>query len=271
MSEASYARAAARVLAGRGTLRPVAPGTMNRRTRQTNRNVVLRAAVQGIRRAAGPMLLTQPTSRAHKEHKFFDVGGTTFVQINADQSTAVADSANGYLLQGAAATASAIVLNQVPVGTGPTNRIGRVMTMKNLHIRGVVQTGGDFVEFVAMYLVYIPRLDRNTTTMPPHNVITGAQDSRTQTVVQNAPRFKILKKWQWKLSGQANAASNTEASGQIFDDMVSLRSLPTRWTTADTTGSFNDMEEGALCLYAQNSQGNAAPIQFTTRIYFNDN
>lgn len=209
-----------------------------------------------------------------QEKKTFDINATAPTALWADTSTAVATSANGYLAQGAAAPASAIVINQIPQNTSAVTRIGRKALMKALHIRGrhYCQSGGSSAAMTALYLVYIPVLDRTVTTMPPHNVITGAQDPETQTVVDNAQRFKILRKWQFNMIGDLDAAS-TGQEQHLIDEMVPIN-REVCWNKEDTTGVFDNMERGALCLYAQGTGASGATtsaiFQLTTRLYFAD-
>lgn len=208
------------------------------------------------------------------EHKTFDAFGSTAVgQVAADNSTAVADSANSFLKQGANATASAVVLNQVPQGTTNTSRIGRYMRMKKIRLIGSILSNSATTTCHARFaLVYIPVVDRGVTVLPPQNTIWGAQDARQQRVIDNVERFKVLKQWVYVLTGN----STTPATGEeifSFDDMIDLKKLETSWTPADTSGIFTDMECGALCLYAHSNQPagtTAAQINFSSRLYFED-
>lgn len=208
------------------------------------------------------------------EHKTFDaLGSNTVGQLLLDTSTAVADSANGFLLQGAAATASAVVLNQVPQGTTNTTRIARFMQMKKIRLIGSVSASSTAtIQQVRFALVYIPVVDRSVTVLPPHNVIWGAQNARNQRVIDNVERFRVLKQWTYVLTGN----SATPATGQEifgFDDMVDLKDLETSWTQTDTTGVFTNMECGALCLYGHGTAAagtTAASLNYSSRLYFRD-
>lgn len=189
--------------------------------------------------------------RQYPEGKTFDVVAvTSTLNIQLDATTAVADSANGYVAQGAAAAASAVVLNQVPLGTTSTTRIGRRINMKRIRITGAVlsPTGAAKGEVIKIALVYIPTQDRGVTVMPPYNVIWGSQNPVAQRVIDNSDRYKVLKNWTLNVSGDRDAVT-TGLEAQYCDDMIDLKGLLCEWTQADTTGSFNDMEKGALCLY----------------------
>lgn len=213
--------------------------------------------------------------RIHYEPKTFDAAGaTTLLQLQADTGTAVADSANGFLQQGAAATASAVVLNQIPQGTTTTTRIGRFAQMKKIRLIGTVKAPiTAAVCLVKMALVYIPVVDRSVTVMPPFNVIWGAQNPSQQRLIDNVQRFRVLKDWVWQLAGSSSTPSaGTEAFA--FDDVIDLKLLDVSWTPTDTTGVFTDMEGGALCLYAMSNgvagANTSAFISLSSRIYFKD-
>jgi len=226
--------------------------------------------VAGLRRA-------QLGKTGKSEKKTFDVGGVTPILIFADTDTPVADSANGYLLQGAAATASAVVINQVPQGTTSNTRVGRRFRMRALHVRFNVvasTTAGIANQAVSIALVLIRTLDRGTTTMPPQNVVFRSQNAQTLTNIDNAERFKILRRWDFAPSGDSNTAGSQTGSNQFcVDEMVKFKQLETSFTQADTSGSFNDMEKGALCIYVRGTSGLATSsniVTFVSRLYFED-
>lgn len=215
--------------------------------------------------------------RSHKpERKTFDVGGTSTIAMLASQDTAVANSAGGYLLDTAAAS-SAIVLNQVPIGNSSTTRVGRKFTMNALHIRcRILAPAAAAISppLVSVALVLIRTLDRGTTTMPPQNVVFRSQLANTLTNIDNAQRFKILRKWDFMLNGDSDTAGDrTSTSSALIDEMVKLGGRETSFTQADTTGTFDDMETNALCLYVRGTQPAATAtcaVAVCTRLYFTD-
>lgn len=214
--------------------------------------------------------------RQYPEGKTFDaVAVTTSLNLSLDTSTAVADSANGYLAQGSAAAASAVVLNQVALGTTSTTRIGRRMNMKRLRITGAVRAPSGLQDSLAVKiaLVYIPTLDRGTTVMPPYNTIWGHQSPIAQRVIDNSDRFKVLKNWTFNVIGDRDAAT-TGLESHYCDDMIDLKNILTEWTQANTDGSFDDMEKGALMLYGCANVGAGAAtscnFNFTSRLYYED-
>ncbi|ALE29712.1 coat protein [Lake Sarah-associated circular virus-31] len=205
-----------------------------------------------------------------RENKTFDavVLGTNILRASTDDAVAI--SASGYITT----NSSAMVLNQVPQSTTSTTRIGRKMVMKGILLQGFIAAGqtGSLGSLARMCLVYIPRLDRTTTTMPPQNVIWSAQNPCALRVINNSDRFRIIRQWTHKLTGDFDAAT-TGNEIVAFSEYVKL-DLQTSWIQSNSDGSFNDMEEGALCLYAQGlytgASGSAPTINFASRIYFED-
>lgn len=247
------------------------PGTVKTRVLSSGRKLTYRKAAP-VYNSSRYLAGLRKQRMAYPEGKTFDASTQVAPwTMFGDSSTAVSNSAGGYLLT-TAATSSAIVINQVPLGTTSTTRIGRRLQMKRVRIMGRVQNGigGALPGQTRMALVYIPTLDRGITVLPPQNVIWGYQDPNAQRVIDNTDRFKVLKVWNWDLIGDADAAA-TGKEQFIFDDMVTLNLL-TEFTQADTTGSFNDMEKGALCLYCQGQQaaGSGSTILGTSRVYFDD-
>ncbi|ALE29791.1 putative capsid protein [Lake Sarah-associated circular virus-43] len=201
-----------------------------------------------------------------KDNHTFDpvVLNTNYLQC--DNATAVAVSASGYITPGS----SAIVLNQVSQGTSSTQRIGRKILMTAIHIRAYLRntTASADLNMVRVALVYIPEMDRTTTTMPPQNAIWTSQDARELRVIDNADRFKVVRQWTFMLLGDADACA-TGSEAFAIDEYVKLN-LPTCWLKANTDGSFNSMEKGGLCLYVQGSSA-LIPVLFPViRLYFED-
>jgi len=224
----------------------------------------LRVAQQAYNPNAGRRALS-----AGRDNLTFDAVVLNTNTLLASSNAAVAVSASGYITN----AASAMVLNQVPQGTTSTTRLGRKMYMRKIRIQGTIaQPAAGTVNTVRMALVYIPRLDRGTTTMPPQNVVWTTQDPRENRVLNNSDRFKVLRQWVYTLMGNTTTpATGTELLH--FDEMVDVN-RHTTWTQADTTGVFDNMEEGGLCIYAHGpnttASGLAPTIVFTSRLYFED-
>lgn len=191
--------------------------------------------------------------------------------LYADSSSAVAVSASGYITT----TSSAMVLNQVPQDATSTGRVGRRITMKSVHIRGKLvgpTAAGQNPGLVRLALVFIPQMDRTVTTMPPQTAIWSLQRPESLRVLNNAGRFRIIRQWTFRIAGDSDAPTTGLELHEV-DEMVKLN-LDTVWTQANTSGTFDAMEQGALCLYAQGDMTAGATtssiFDFVSRLYFED-
>lgn len=253
--------------------RPAKSNNPRRRLALANAQVRLLSA----RRAQLGRSLTVRAQRAWaaslgsgREHKTYDpvVLSTNYLSAATDSNVAV--SGTSYITAGA----SAHVLNQIPLGTTSTTRIGRKLLMKSVLLSGYIINGATSatVNSVRLALVYIPRLNTSTTTMPPQNTIWTVQNAAALRLIDNVDRFKVIREWTFDMIGDVDNAT-TGCEMKTFKMMVPLR-LPTVFTQADTSGSFNDMEEGALCLYCQGSQTLASNaysnVIYNARVYFED-
>jgi len=259
---------------GFGNLSMAAVGSRN-----AARSIPIHAGGQRFNFVGGVGLVPAYGRSMAPENKTFDVGGTAPIVMLATTDTAVANAAGGYLLD-TAASASAVVLNQVPLGNSSTTRIGRKLAMKALHIRFKVEASSaaaaaaDVQTAVFVALVLIRKNDRVTTALPPQNTVFCSQNMLTLTNIDNADRFKILRKWDcWPVGDKDLAGDRTASSAFIFDEYVKLKGIQTVWTQGDTTGTFDNMEEGALCLYVRGSSAAATStnaVRFVSRLYYSD-
>lgn len=233
-------------------------------------NVAKAKSSQQNRRAAGTAYVRRSVGVGRENLTFDAVTLSAPKTLYCSSDSAVAVSATGYVTDGA----SAHVVNQVPQGTTSTTRLGRKMHMTGFRLVGRVVNSVTASSYspVRLALVYIPKLDRTTSTMPPQNVIWTTQDPQSQRVLNNSDRFKVIRSWTWDLMGDLDACSTGKEAYSI-DEMIPL-DHQTTWTQADTTGVFDNMEEGALCLYVQGIQtvaSNLFPrIAYSCRLYFKD-
>lgn len=233
------------------------------------RQAKLARATATIRARQAPMLRQAAfTLRRPNDNHTFDPASNG-VTYNCTSDAAVAVSATGYVT----AAASAIVINQVPQGTTVNTRLGRRIRMKNLLVRGAV-TASNTVQVtqpVRVCLVYLPSMDRTTTTMPPHNVIWTAQSPYALRQITDNVDFKVLRQWDFIIGGDRDAPTTAQELCWI-NEMVNLGGLETVWSSTNTDGTFNDMDKGGLCLYFQSLAVNANPItaNLHCRLYFDE-
>lgn len=242
------------------------PAVSKRKSAQKAR---ITAARQTVRRHNAQSNLAAFLS-APREKKTFDPVTLATNNLRLSSDAAVATSAGSFIT----ADSSAMVLNQVPQGTTSTSRIGRKIRMTGIRIVGRIANTATSAAYnqVRLSLVYVPRLDRNQTTMPPQTAIYTTQDPSSLRVINNSDRYTVIRTWTHQLFGDIDAV-NTGQEAISIDEMIPLNHL-TSWLQANTNGSFTEMEEGALCLYGQGINTNAsnlyATFVYSARLYFDD-
>lgn len=204
------------------------------------------------------------------EKKTFTIGTAAIKEMQAATDAAVAVVGDGFLTN----DAGAHCINQVPQGNSAATRIGKKITMRNLYLRARAYANTACAQAVSVVLVY----DRNpnaATTMPAFTSIFQFQHSLSQSNVDNAARFKIVRRWNFDIVSTAAAGSTSDSPLQIFaiDELVKLKGLETHWTSANTDGSLQAMEQGALHLYCLGETNVAAAdvyVEYTSRLYYSD-
>lgn len=183
-------------------------------------------------------------------------------------------SIGGMVFDNNSAVASTMkLLNTIPTGTSATSRVGKRVALKAIAIRGnIAAASATTMEKCTMLLVYI-RTPNQATTLPAWTEILKGQTSYDLTNRDNASKFKILRRWDYEIIGNATTPS-TGMEEQYFEYFVPLRGLPSTWTNASTAGTIGEFEEGALILCTVGDAANGATTTCTcsgnTRLYFTD-
>lgn len=202
-----------------------------------------------------------------QEHKTFDA--VAVVSPDAGNNTGPAATPFAPV---AGATGGCI--NQVPIGTSSITRVGRRFANTAVAIRGSVNSGTTTTIAKASMILVWDRNVNQSAALPTWNAILNSQSPNSLTNKDNAPRFKILRRWDFTLAGNnATAGQQTDCSIQSIDEFVKLRNKVTLMTAADSTGVYPDMVEGGLLLYTTSNQvtGTTAPVfTLSTRLYFQD-
>jgi len=199
------------------------------------------------------------------EHKTFDACNIVTVSSAADVNPAATPFAP-------VAGATGGCINQVPIGNSSITRVGRRMNITAVAIRGQVFSNTNTDQsHCAMILVW-DRHPNKSAALPAWNTILNQQSADSLTNKDYAPRFKILRRWDFPVCG--SAAVPTSAAQFNIDEFVKLKNKVTIWDAADTTGIVTDMIEGSLLLYTTSDEvaaGAKAPVFYlSTRIYFQD-
>lgn len=205
------------------------------------------------------------------EHKTFDATAAPVVIANCfSNNGAVA----GTPFAPVAAT-SAWCLNQVPLGNSSITRVGRRFANTALAVRAQITPGTTgTLAGCALILVW----DRNPNqgaAIPPFTSVLATQNNVALTNKDNAPRFKILRRWAYTVAGNFTAGQLTDKSIYYIDEFVKMKNKVSLLTSADTTGLLPDFVEGSLLLYAVGDSNNAAgttcpTLTIMTRLYFQD-
>ena len=154
-------------------------------------------------------------------------------------------------------TGSIALLNTVPQNASTNGRVGKKIMLKSLQVRGNVynNTTATFND-CSVIIVYDKRPQ---TTLPAITDILNSATSRSFNNDQNSGRFRILKRLDFVLIG--NATSLTEATTKDADFFLSLRNLETVYKAAGT-GAIGDQEQGSLLVVTvgNNVAGNTAAV-----------
>lgn len=210
------------------------------------------------------------SSRRDVEHKTFDFNGTNApVAITAENDVAPAGTPFAPV-----AGSTGGCLNQIPVGSSVNQRIGKKATMTAVHLRGrcFANTATTFSQGT-MLLIW-QRNPNQAAALPAWADILNIQNSNSLTNLTNASKFKILRRWDFNVTGNQTAAQITDQGHQYFDEYIRLpKNMVTTWTQANTSGIYTDMVEGALLLYftSSSADGTICPIfNIQARVYFKD-
>jgi len=187
-----------------------------------------------------------------KEHKYFDSGIGT---VNYDT------------------TGSRVDLAIIPTGTSVTTRVGKQIQLDSVQIRGTITAGTSSKENCATYLIY-DREPNAAAALPAVTDILVSATSNALTNRDNAPRFKIVRKWNHTVVGSAGIASGDDSAVQSVDEFVKLGSkYPIKWQAANTDGATASKVKGNLIFMTlgNNANGAATPTgAFSWRVNYSD-
>jgi hypothetical protein len=168
-------------------------------------------------------------------------------------------------------TGSVTQLNVVAQGAGVTQRVGKKIVLKGLQARGnMSNNSAATVNDVAFMIVYDKR---PTGALPAVTDILTAASAFAMNNDANSGRFKILKRVDDVLVGNASAAASyLDGMYKPCDFYLDLKNLQTTFKAAGT-GAIGDVEEGALYLVTVGSTAagtGAAGLQIAFRLRFMD-
>lgn len=165
------------------------------------------------------------------------------------------------------------LVNTIATGSASNQRIGKRVVMRAIAIRGRVQaSSATTVQKCALMLIYIKNPNQ-AATLPAVAEILVSQNSNALTNRDNASKFRILRRWEWAVTGN----TTTPATGNesfVVEEYVRLPNLPALWTNASTAGTIGEFVEGALILLSVGTGANGATTTPTfvggCRLYYSD-
>lgn len=165
------------------------------------------------------------------------------------------------------------LLNTIPTGSSAITRIGKRVNLKAVAIRGVIQAASaTTIDSITMLLVYV-RNNNQAATLPAWTEVLVSQSSTALTNRDNASKFKILRRWDWNVTGNSTTPSTGNEVIHV-EEFVNLKLKPSTWTNASTAGTIAEFEEGSLLLMTVGDGANAATTTPTfdgfSRCYFVD-
>lgn len=165
-------------------------------------------------------------------------------------------------------------ISVVPLGTSVNQRIGKMVNLTGVQIRGTVTSGSGSKDHCALLLVY-DREPNAAASLPAITDILNSASSNAQTNRDNAPRFKIVRRWDFVMVGTPGTASAAAETVHIIDEFVPLKrgKYPIKYTAANTDGANTGKIKGNLVLVTigNNAAGAAIPTAaIATRVDFED-
>lgn len=151
---------------------------------------------------------------------------------------------------------SVTLLNGVAVGDDATNRDGRQIFNRSVHVQGILNpvdanTNNHFARIMVVW-----DSQPNSGTIASITDILAAQTSISNTNLNNRERFTILRDWKTAMGAVDSTATQTYAAAPTVakvDMFINLKGVTT--TYSGTTGVIGSIATGALLLVTLGSTG----------------
>lgn len=154
-------------------------------------------------------------------------------------------------------TGSITLVATIAQGASQSQRVGKKALYKSCQFRGSVSSGSaTTLADGACLLVY----DREPTGVLPNITdILNTVSSASFNNDTNSDRFKIVRRWEWELCGNASTPT-TGREIQSFDEYVDMRNMEVVFGNL-ATGAIGDIKKGALYFVTcgTSAPGTAAP------------
>lgn len=174
---------------------------------------------------------------------------------------------------------SYISINRVPAGTGATQRVGRKIVLKSIHMRGavVLPDGINALSNASTTVRVIMYWDKqaNKATATVTGILTSA-DEKSFNNMENSQRFRILKDYYFEVKAQdtlliAGPAYVTTVANRVMKPVNIKCNIPVEFSS--TTGAIGEITSNNIGILAICSNVNAAHnplLDVQTRIRFTD-
>lgn len=171
-------------------------------------------------------------------------------------------------------TGTVTLLNGISQGSDNTNRIGRVMVMKSVHVRGIVSpvdssTGNTLARLILVW-------DSDTDGVAPTVTdILQTANSTSPMNLNNRGRFTVLANEEFFIGGISTTATMSYAqspSGAVFDRFVKLPGKGCRTINSGTGATVASIQQGAIWMVTIGDRGanDGGTFSVYSRVRFTD-
>lgn len=140
----------------------------------------------------------------------------------------------------------------IPRGTGVNQRIGKAVRITGVQLRGtaVAANAANALGGTAQFALVWDSEPDQAALVPTESEMFNAPTSTVPTLSNrdNAPRFRVLKKWHWEIPPFTATGSSTDKHVFTINETLSFKKkdLKIMWTATDTDGLTSAKVKGNL-------------------------
>ena len=183
------------------------------------------------------------------------------------------DTSNTWLFDATTEVPATGQLNLIPQGVTESTRVGRKCQIKSIQVKGTATyiPGTDTIGSVNVWLYLIKDSQANGAAAAVTDVFTGTDSSRMMVNLANSERFRIVRKWMFKLQAGAGVAGAFGRDEISIDEYIKLN-MPVEFSS--TTGAITEIKSNNLFFIAGSDATGATDDEVawagTTRVRFTD-
>jgi len=167
-------------------------------------------------------------------------------------------------------------LDFVPIGTGPSERIGRKITIKSIHLKGEAYmfsssaTSLDEAASTIVRIFIVQDTQCNGSSALATDIWTTAKPSQNQINMENSSRFRVLKKIVLVLKSPFwdAAALKSGAVTMPFEHYMKC-DIPLEYS--GTTGVVSELRSNHVQVWVSSSENAFTSVIGSSRIRYSDN